>query len=113
MTPDTLRRLAELSLMLDRATDDYRRLDEAAVRAKAAYEVSYARVYLMGDGKPVEARKQRAVLSTADERLEWELAQAKVRAVTERIRTLRSQIEVGRSLNAAYRTEFAAGSSIT
>lgn len=112
MTPETLKRLAELSRMLDQATGEYGRLDEAAVVAKQAFEVAYARVFLTTEGA-VDFRKQTAILECADERLAAEIAQARVRAVHERIRTLRAQIEVGRSMNAAFRSEFVAGSSVT
>lgn len=100
-------RLAELSRMLDQATDEIARLDEAAVRATAKHEVEFARHYLTAEGSQ-EARKQQALLLVADVKLDAEIARQRVRACQERIRTLRSQIEVGRSLNAAQRSEWAA-----
>ena len=58
-------------------------------------------------------RKQTAVLETADLRLDMELADVLVRAAREAIRTLRDQLDVGRSLNAATRAQAQADGSIT
>ena len=102
-----VKRLGELSRMLDAATLEAAQLDEAAVRAKARHEVEYARAYLTGEGS-VEDRKQAAKLATEREALDADIAAQRLRACQERIRTLRVQIDVGRSLNAAQRSEWAA-----
>ena len=81
-------------------------LDEEA-RAKQAHEVASARAYLTAEGS-IEARKATAVLQAADLALASDLAAAKHRACRERIRTLGVQIEVGRSLNSAVRSQFSA-----
>jgi hypothetical protein len=105
---DVVRRLAELSRMLDAATDEIARLDDAAVRAKGRYQVEFARHFLGADGS-VDARKQSSVLACKDHWLDAEIAEQQVRACRERIRTIRDQIDVGRSLNSAVRAEWAAG----
>lgn len=102
-----LERLAELSRLLDAATDDIAVLDEEAVRAKAKYEVAYAKQFLEAIGS-MDIRKQVAIYETQDESLTYELAQMKVRACKERIRTLGVQIEVGRSIASATKTQFMA-----
>jgi ketosteroid isomerase-like protein len=102
-----LERLAELSRMLDAATDDIAVLDEEAVRAKAAYEVAYAKEFLQAIGS-MDIRKQVAIYETQGESLTYELAQMKMRACKERIRTLGVQIEVGRSIASATKTQFTA-----
>ena len=104
---EVLDRLSECSRLLDKAQQDLAELDEAAVRAKQAFEVSWARAYLKAEGS-IEARKAEAVLVTAGECLEAELCAAKVRACRERIRTLGAQLDVGRTLSAAIRTQFQA-----
>lgn len=101
----SLERLAELSRMLDTATDDIAALDEEAVRAKATYEVAYSRAFLDAAGS-MDLRKQIAIFETREENLTYEIAQQKVRACKERIRTLTVQIEVGRSLASAHKTAF-------
>ena len=101
----SLERLAELSRLLDAATSEIAVLDEEAVRAKSAYEVAYARAFLDNQGS-MDLRKQIAIYETQDENLIYEIAQQKVRACKERIRTLGVQIEVGRSLASAHKTQF-------
>lgn len=101
----TLERLAELSRMLDNATDEIAILDEKAIRAKAQYEVAYAKSFLSSEGA-MDLRKHHSTITCADLKLELELAEAKVRAVKERINTLRSQISIGQSLSAAIRQQF-------
>lgn len=105
---DVVRRLAELSRMLDAATEEIARLDEAAVRAKGRYQVEFARRFLATEGS-VDARKQSSVLACKDHWLDAEIAEQQVRACRERIRTIRDQIEVGRSLNSAIKAEWSAG----
>lgn len=105
---DVILRLAELSRMLDSATDEIARLDEAAVRAKSRYQVAFAKSFLSGTGS-VDARKQTAVLDCEQQWLDAEIGEQQVRACRERIRTIRDQIEVGRSLNSAVKAEWSAG----
>ena len=100
-------RLAELSRLLDKATQEIGELDEAAVRAKQTHEVASARAYLAATG-PVDTRKALAVVTVAVEALARDLADAQHRACRERIRTLGVQIDVGRTISAATRTQFAA-----
>lgn len=99
--------LAETSRMLDRATVDMVTLDEAAVRARCAYEVAFAAAFLRAEGA-MDIRKSAAVLLVQVQRLEAELADARLRACRERIRTLRDQIEVRRSLASALKAQWAA-----
>jgi phage shock protein A len=100
-----LERLAELSRMLDNATTEVAELDENAVRAKAAYEVAWARAFINAAGS-MDLRKQIATYETQEENLTTELAAMKYRACKERIRTLNTQIEVGRSLASAQKTQY-------
>lgn len=104
---EVLSRLAEVSRLLDKATDDLAVFDEVAVRAKQRFEVAHARTYLAAEGS-VNAREAIATIGCADEQLEAELAAARVRACRERIRTLGAQLDVGRTLSAAFRSQWAA-----
>jgi hypothetical protein len=102
-----IRRLVELSLLLDKATTEVDQLDDAAVQAKGANRVAYARAFLNATG-PMDVRKETAVVETEEQWFAYEVAEQKVRACKERIRTLREQIEIARSLSAALRSEWAA-----
>ncbi len=85
---DVVKRLAELSRMLDAATAEVAELDEKAVRARGRYQVAFARVFLGQESGSVDARKQTAVLKCESEWLEAEIAEQQVRACRERIRTV-------------------------
>jgi phage shock protein A len=102
---EVIKRLSELSRMLDAATEDIAKSDDFAVKAKASYEVAFAKSFLSAEGS-MDQRKQIAIMACADEKFAMEIAEAQVRAVKERINTLRSQISIGQSLSAAIRQQF-------
>lgn len=104
---EIVKRLSELSRLLDHATEEIALADEAAVKAKQAFEVAYARAFINSEGS-VDMRKHRATITTQAERLEYELAFQKHRAVKERINTIRSQLSIGQTLSAAIRSQFQA-----
>tara|TARA_R110000868_G_scaffold241868_1_gene497390 strand:- start:427 stop:780 length:354 start_codon:yes stop_codon:yes gene_type:complete len=104
---EVVKRLSELSRMLDAATEEIAVIDDKAVRAKGSYEVAYAKTFLQSNGS-MDVRRQESILACSEERLEMEIAEAQVRAVKERINTLRSQISIGQSLSAAIRQQFSA-----
>lgn len=101
--------LSKLGRQLDAKQIEIQELDEASVRAKSRYEVAYARSFLSGEGS-VDARKQAAVLATEQQKLDSEIAEQQLRAAKESIRVLRDRLEIGRSLNAAIKSEWTAGS---
>lgn len=105
---DVVLQLSEIARQLEVKTHEIARLDEEAVRAKSRFEVGFARCFLTTPGS-MDIRKQTAVLETADAKLDAEIAEAKVRAARESIRTMRDRLDVGRSLNAAVRAEFTVG----
>lgn len=98
--------LAACARELDRLSFQVAGLDREAVDALAAHRVAYAEAFLTAEG-PLEERKQKAVLVAEEQRFQAEVAEQKVRACRERIRALRDRLEVGRSLNAAVRAQFA------
>lgn len=97
--------LAGIGRDLDHKTAEIAALDEEAVRARVAFEKEYARAFINADGA-MDVRKQLAVLATEVHKLEAELADVKLRAAKEAIRTLRDRLDIGRSLNAAVRSEW-------
>lgn len=100
----TLSQVARDLEALSRTIDS---LDRAAVAAWSRHRRRYATAYLAAKG-PVEDRKQTAVLEVEDDRLAAEEADQALRYARERIRVMRDRLEVGRSLNAAVRSQFAA-----
>ncbi|SNR44584.1 hypothetical protein SAMN06265360_10662 [Haloechinothrix alba] len=104
-THSVISRLVALSDELDRLDEDLDRLDREATEAAHTYEVSYARVFLTAAGS-VDSRKQQAVLACQNEKFAKEAAEQALRTAERKFRKLTRQLEVGRSLNAAVRTEW-------
>lgn len=109
MTPnDVVLRLSDLSRLLSSAQGELVAADEQAVRARQRYEVAYARAILDADAGNAECRKAIAVLATEAAKLDAEIADQQVRGLRTRLSVLRDQVEIGRSLSAALRSEWAA-----
>lgn len=104
---DVVSELSSIGRELDGLSKNIDRLDRDSVTAWSVHRKAYATEYLGGTGS-VEDRKQAAVLEVEDERLAAEIADQLVRAAKERIRVLRDRLEIGRSISAARRSEFAA-----
>ena len=106
-TNDVILTLAQLGRDLDNKQAEISRLDEAAVRARSRFEVAYARAFIAATGAE-GLRKQTAVLETETAKLDAEIADQVLRAARESIRVLRDRLDIGRSLNSAIRSEWAA-----
>lgn len=106
-TNDVILQLAQLGRDLDAKQEEIRRLDDAAVRARSRFEVSYARAFIAATGAE-GLRKQTAILETEAAKLDAEIADQVLRAARESIRVLRDRLDIGRSLNSAIRSEWAA-----
>lgn len=106
-TNDVVLVLAEIGRSLEHQKAEIARLDEAAVRAKSRFEVAFARAFINASGAE-GLRKQTAVLETESQKLDMEISQQQLRAAQEAIRVLRDRLDIGRSLNSAIKSEFAA-----
>lgn len=104
---DVIKRLGELSRMLDTATSDMLQLDEAAVTAKQSHEVAFAKYFLSASGS-IDVRKQMTIVQCSEQKFAMEIAEVQLRACKERINTLRTQISIGQSVSAALRQQFSA-----
>lgn len=106
-TNDVVKQLAQLGRDLDAKQEEIRRLDEEAVRARARFEVTFARKFLAAEGS-VDVRKYTATVECAELKLDAEIADQVLRAARESIRVLRDRLDIGRSLNSAIKSEWAA-----
>lgn len=99
--------LAQLGRDLDAKQAEIKRLDEDAVRARARYEVTFARKFLQAEGN-MDIRKYTATEQCAELKLDAEIADQVLRAARESIRVLRDRLDIGRSLNSAIKSEWQA-----
>jgi hypothetical protein len=106
-TNDVILQLAQLGRDLDAKQEEIRRLDEDAVRARSRYEVTFARNFLKAEGN-LDVRKHTAIVETAELKLDAEIADQVLRAARESIKVLRDRLDIGRSLNSAIKSEWAA-----
>lgn len=106
-TTDIVLELSRIGRELDSLSTEIARLDQACVIAWSEHRKAYARAYIGGQGS-IEDRKQHAVLEVEEWRVAAEAADQVHRAARERIRVLRDRLEIGRSISAARRAEFAA-----
>jgi biopolymer transport protein ExbB/TolQ len=97
--------LAAIGRELDRLSREAAAQDEVVVRAYSAHRKAYAEAFTSGAGS-VKDREQAAVLVCEPLKLEAELAEQVLRAMKERVKVLRDRLEIGRSVNAAIRTQF-------
>lgn len=105
LTPNQIAQgLVDLCRDLDALVKEYKQLGHKAAEAKRAFEVRYARAYLETVG-PVEERKQAALLESADQRFQADLAEREVSGCKEALRAIHARIEVGRTLSATTRDE--------
>jgi hypothetical protein len=106
-TNEVIMMLAQLGRQLDAKQDEIARLDEEAVRAKSRFEVAHARAFINATGAE-GLRKQTAILETETAKLDAEIADQKLRAARQAIQVLRDRLDIGRSLNSAIKSEWAA-----
>ena len=106
-TTDIVLELSRIGRELDALSTEIARLYAACVVAWSEHRKAYARAYIDGTGS-IEDRKQAAVLEVEELRVAAEAADQVHRAARERIRVLRDRLEIGRSISAARRAEFAA-----
>lgn len=96
--------LGELGRSMDAVTEQLEIADKAAVGAREDYTMAYARAFLQAEGS-AEARKQMALLATHQARLDQETADQMVRGLRRRLDSVRTRIDVGRTISATVRSE--------
>lgn len=103
----TLERLAEVSRMMDEATEELHHVDNEFVVLKVEHMKAYARAFLGATGS-MDIRRAQAELECIDAYSDRELAEVRLRSVKERLRTLRDQMELLRTTAAAQRAQWMA-----
>jgi hypothetical protein len=95
--------LARLSEKLEEKSDKLATLLESAATADVNYKLGHARQLLRAEGDTVSEREAEAVLACADLLRERRHSEALADAAKESIRSLRTQLDALRSINANVR----------
>lgn len=100
-------RILDVDDELERVTDEYADLSDAAAHAEAAYKEAHARAMLAvaatGEKVPVAIKEARADLAAHDEFRAWKIAEARRAAAKEALLSLRSRLDALRTLSANVR----------
>lgn len=100
--------LGKRSRELDGLVDEIGEAERDAVNTREDYTLAYSRAFLSADGA-MDVRRHTATEQTHEARLAAELAEQHVRGLRRRIDSVRTRIDVGRSLGAAVRAEVGLG----
>lgn len=92
------RRLLDLDRLIDEAHTELRGAEEEYHKAKATYEVAFAKAFMRADERNADACKQSAVLATEEERQALAIAEARVRAARGNTARLEQQVDITRSV---------------
>lgn len=96
--------LGKLSLDLWRCVEQLEVADLDAVRKRAAADLRYDQSLLGAEG-PIEIRKCRARLDAFELKAEADIADAVVRNLVRRMKSLEKRVEVGRSTSSWHKAE--------
>lgn len=105
MTPNSVAlHLASLARDLDITIAQLESADREAAEKRGAFDLAYSRSFLAAQGS-MDIRKHEAVVETHDKRMSAEVADALVRHLRRRADAIKVQVECGRSMNSALKTE--------
>lgn len=100
--------LAERARELDKIVSDIADAERVAIHRREDYTLAYAQAFLTADGA-MDIRRHKATQETHEARLNAELAEQLVKGLRRQIESVRTRIDVGRSLGAAVRAEVGLG----
>jgi hypothetical protein len=107
LTPATIvTTLMSIAKAIEDTTSEIAELDAVATTARANLKREYARAFLTAEGSN-DIRRYTAELNTTELNFQTELAEQVLRSARDTIRMLRDRLEVGRSLSAIMRMEWA------
>ena len=91
---------------IEETTAEIANLDAHATKARVTYKKEFARAFMSTEASN-EVRRYTAEYNTSELHLEMELSEQVLRAARDNLRMLRDRLEVGRSLSAIMRMEWA------
>lgn len=105
---DIAKRLAERSHELDDLVASLITAEREAINRREDHTLAYSKAFLRSDGA-MDMRRHIATEQTHAERVAAELAEAEVRGIKRQIESVRTKIDVGRTLGATLRAEVSLG----
>lgn len=110
---DVALQLARLGRDLDATVRALDTAERESVGRREDFTLAHARAFLRAEGS-VDHRKNTAIVETSAERVAAETADVVVRGIRRQLESIRTRIDIGRSVGAALRSEIAlAGSGHT
>lgn len=104
-TVDIEDEIERLGANLEDATEGFAQLSDEAAEAEVAYKLSKARAFLTATGPNQTHRESVALLQAETEYRRYVIADAKLRAQSELLRTLRARLDALRTLAANVRSQ--------
>lgn len=101
---DVALQLARLGRDLDAAVKTLDSAEREAVNRREDFTLAHARAFLRAEGS-VDHRKNTAIVATSGERVAAETADVVVRGIRRQLDSIKTRIDIGRSVGAALRSE--------
>lgn len=106
ITPNTAAAIIiNISRLQKAKLEEFEQLNDASAKAKKNAEVVYAEAFLRSEGKPMDERRQIAILAAADARFDADVAERKVKACEKALWALHDDQDSARSISATARDE--------
>ena len=104
-TLDVETEIERLSAQLEDATTEFANISDEAAEAELNYKLARAKHYLTADGPNQTHRDAAALLRSEDEYRRHQIAEGRLRAQSELLRTLRARLDALRTLAANVRSQ--------
>ena len=103
-TPDDVeQRLYGLTRELDAATVDITQAENDYLHSKVAYELAYAKAYMLSGGKTMKDRECEALLKCQNEREDLVRSEALLKAHKENAKRIYTHVDIARSVSVIVR----------
>ncbi|GGK62138.1 hypothetical protein Sme01_04110 [Sphaerisporangium melleum] len=97
--------IIHISRMIKDKIDEYERLNNEAAEATKTAEVTFAEAFLKAEHRPMDERRQIAMLAAADARFNANVAERKVKACDKALKALSDDQDAARTISATARDE--------
>jgi hypothetical protein len=106
ITPNTAAAIIiHISRLHKEKIKEFERLNDEAAKAKKNAEVAFAEAFLRAESRPMDERRQIALLAAADARFDADVAERKVKACDKALWSLSDDQDSARTISATARDE--------